>query len=157
MLPKWPAAAVAALNTGFGGQWACCHSAPIRKMLDITAIPDEGVPYLHIFLGFTVLVYIFHTYLDVRQLKVQLLRYCSTATLLHDLPPTSAPPHHTWRSTPRPACGSLLQAISRPKPPPALAEVFTHDLYKKTQAYSLDKWCGMARMDLGATCTHAPP
>lgn len=72
-------------------------------MLDLTklsAVPDEGVPYLQLFLGFTVLVYLFHTYLDVRQLK----------------------------------------AISRPKPPAALAEAFTHDLYKKTQAYSLDKW-----------------
>jgi STE24 endopeptidase len=40
-------------------------------MLDLSALPDEGVPYLQLLLGFTVLVYVFHTYLDVRQLKVQ--------------------------------------------------------------------------------------
>lgn len=33
-----------------------------------------------------------------------------------------------------------LKAISRPKPPPVLAAVFSQELYQKTQAYSLDKW-----------------
>ncbi|EFJ52686.1 hypothetical protein VOLCADRAFT_78672 [Volvox carteri f. nagariensis] len=30
---------------------------------------DAGVPYLHLYVGFTVAVYLFHTYLDVRQLR----------------------------------------------------------------------------------------
>jgi len=33
-----------------------------------------------------------------------------------------------------------LKAIKLPKPPPVLAEHFDDELYKKTQAYSLDKW-----------------
>eukprot|EP00798_Chlamydomonas_sp_ICE-L_P014243 gene14243-20215_t len=33
-----------------------------------------------------------------------------------------------------------LKAIKLPSPPPELAEVFNDDMYKKTQAYSLDKW-----------------
>ncbi len=31
---------------------------------------DEGVPYLELYLGFTVAVYLLNTYLDVRQLRV---------------------------------------------------------------------------------------
>ncbi|GFR42647.1 hypothetical protein Agub_g3584 [Astrephomene gubernaculifera] len=61
---------------------------------------DEGVPYLQIFIGFTVAVYLFHTYLDVRQLR----------------------------------------ALRRPQPPPALAALFTKELYDKTQSYSIEKW-----------------
>lgn len=56
--------------------------------------------YLELVVGFSCVVYIFHTYLDVRQLKY----------------------------------------IKLPNAPPALAKLFTEDLYKKTQAYSLDKW-----------------
>lgn len=35
------------------------------------AFDDTGVPYLELFLGFTVAVYLLHTYLDVRQLRVR--------------------------------------------------------------------------------------
>ncbi|KXZ51688.1 hypothetical protein GPECTOR_11g139 [Gonium pectorale] len=61
---------------------------------------DEGVPYLELYIGFTLAVYLLHTYLDVRQLR----------------------------------------ALRRPEPPPALASLFSLELYRKTQAYSLDKW-----------------
>ncbi|KAG2423032.1 hypothetical protein HXX76_015548 [Chlamydomonas incerta] len=64
------------------------------------AFDDTGVPYLELFLGFTVFVYLLHTYLDVRQLR----------------------------------------ALRRPEPPAALASLFSAELYRKTQAYSLDKW-----------------
>jgi hypothetical protein len=32
------------------------------------------------------------------------------------------------------------QILKSPKPPPVLAAHFDHDLYLKTQSYSLDKW-----------------
>jgi STE24 endopeptidase len=58
------------------------------------------VDYLEGVVLFSCVVYVFHTYLDFRQLK----------------------------------------AIRLPDAPPALAKLFTGDLYRKTQAYSLDKW-----------------
>ncbi|KAG2493230.1 hypothetical protein HYH03_008646 [Edaphochlamys debaryana] len=61
---------------------------------------DENVPYLELYLGFNVIVYLVHLYLDIRQLRV----------------------------------------LRRPEPPAALAGLFTAELYRKTQAYSLDKW-----------------
>ncbi len=40
------------------------------------------------------------------------------------------------------------KALRRPNPPAALAGLFDSDLYPKTQAYSLDKWCA-----IGGSCT----
>ncbi len=42
----------------------------------------------------------------------------------------------------RDACTDLHPQVLRlPKPPPVLAEHFDEALYRKTQAYSIDKWC----------------
>ncbi|KAG2434349.1 hypothetical protein HYH02_012365 [Chlamydomonas schloesseri] len=44
---------------------ATVHAGPTPGL----AFDDSGVPYLQLFLGFTVFVYLLHTYLDVRQLR----------------------------------------------------------------------------------------
>ncbi|GFH18654.1 CAAX prenyl protease [Haematococcus lacustris] len=69
------------------------------------ALPAE-VPYLHIYLAFTLGVPLLHWALDFRQLKC------------------------------------CPQALRNKEPPPELASAAFKDpnLYKKTQAYSLDKW-----------------
>ncbi|GLC34010.1 hypothetical protein PLESTB_000828300 [Pleodorina starrii] len=47
------------------------------------AFEDTGVPYLELYVGFTIAVYLFHTYLDVRQLRA--LRRPSPPAALADL------------------------------------------------------------------------
>ena len=39
-------------------------------MMDMVGLDFETLPFLQLFLGFTVFVTLFHLYLDVRQLKV---------------------------------------------------------------------------------------
>ncbi|GFH25555.1 CAAX prenyl protease, partial [Haematococcus lacustris] len=78
------------------------------------ALPAE-VPYLHIYLAFTLGVSLLHWALDFRQLK----------------------------------------ALRNKDPPPELASAAFKDpnLYKKTQAYSLDKWCEPGGLAFSTPCT----
>lgn len=46
----------------------------------VFAFDDTEVPYLELYVGFTVAVYLFHTYLDVRQLKVRSPRCVGTSS-----------------------------------------------------------------------------
>ena len=102
---------------------------------------DAHVPYVQLVAGFTLAVYLLHTYLDARQVKVgwiggalaclrrKLHMRLHVAPLVVRLPPDGDPP----------TCGRRSQALRKPSPPPEVAHLYDGDRFAKQQVYQLEK------------------